>query len=85
MDRDTSKLEKIKAPFPRITYDDAIKFLKEKGFDDIEWGDDFGAPHETAIAEAYDKPVFITHFPVEIKAFYMKPHPKIQKLYYVQT
>ena len=44
-------LEKIKAPFPRITYDEAIEFLHEKGFDDIEWGDDFGAPHETAIAE----------------------------------
>jgi asparaginyl-tRNA synthetase len=75
LERDTSKLENIKAPFPRITYDDALTFLKEKGFDDIEWGDDFGAPHETAIAEAYDKPVFITHYPTELKAFYMKPDP----------
>ncbi|WP_188205994.1 asparagine--tRNA ligase [Alkalibacillus aidingensis] len=75
LDRDTSKLENIQAPFPRITYDDAIQFLKDQGFNDIDWGDDFGAPHETAIAEAYDKPVFITHFPVEIKAFYMKPDP----------
>ncbi|MBO9128212.1 asparagine--tRNA ligase [Bacillus sp. 165] len=73
--RDTSKLEQIKAPFPRITYDDAIKLLKEKGFDDIEWGEDFGAPHETAIAESYDKPVFITHYPAQIKSFYMKPDP----------
>lgn len=73
--RDTSKLENIKAPFPRITYDDAIKFLHEKGFDDIEWGDDFGAPHETAIAESYDKPVFITHYPTGIKPFYMQPAP----------
>ena len=48
--RDTSKLENIKAPFPGISYDDAIKFLHEQGFDDIQWGDDFGAPHETAIA-----------------------------------
>nr|MCX3330299.1 asparagine--tRNA ligase [Bacillus pacificus] len=56
--RDTSKLEQMQAPFPRITYDEALAFLKEKGFDDIEWGDDFGAPHETAIAESYDKPVF---------------------------
>lgn len=71
--RDTSKLEQIKAPFPRISYDDAIKFLHEKGFNDIEWGDDFGAPHETAIAEAYDKPVFITHYPTAIKPFYMQP------------
>ncbi|MGG0890632.1 asparagine--tRNA ligase [Cytobacillus horneckiae] len=73
--RDTTVLEKIKAPFPRITYDDAIKFLQEKGFDDIEWGDDFGAPHETAIAESYDKPVFITHYPTSLKPFYMQPDP----------
>jgi asparaginyl-tRNA synthetase len=71
--RDLSKLENIQAPFPRITYDDAIKLLHEKGFDDIEWGEDFGAPHETAIAESFDKPVFITHYPTKIKAFYMKP------------
>lgn len=75
LDRDISKLEQIKAPFPRITYDDAIKLLKEKGFEDIDWGDDFGAPHETAIAESFDKPVFITHYPTSIKAFYMKPDP----------
>lgn len=72
--RDISKLEQIQAPFPRITYDDAIEFLHGKGFD-IPWGDDFGAPHETAIAESYDKPVFITHYPAGIKAFYMKPDP----------
>jgi asparaginyl-tRNA synthetase len=71
--RDTSKLEKIVAPFPRIKYDDAIKFLHEKGFTEIKWGDDFGAPHETAIAEAYDKPVFITHYPTSLKPFYMQP------------
>ncbi|KGP93104.1 asparagine--tRNA ligase [Pontibacillus chungwhensis BH030062] len=76
LERDTEKLEKIQAPFPRITYDDAIQLLKEKGFDDIEWGEDFGAPHETAIAESYDKPVFITHYPLDIKAFYMKPDPE---------
>ncbi|MFD2925776.1 asparagine--tRNA ligase [Halobacillus naozhouensis] len=73
--RDTSVLEKIKAPFPRISYDEAIELLKEKGFEDIEWGEDFGAPHETAIAESYEKPVFITNYPAEIKAFYMKPDP----------
>ncbi|MFD2209083.1 asparagine--tRNA ligase [Virgibacillus halophilus] len=75
LDRDVSKLEKIQAPFPRISYDDAIALLKEKGFTDIEWGDDFGAPHETEIAESFDKPVFITNYPAEIKAFYMKPVP----------
>ena len=73
--RDTSKLEQIKAPFPRISYDDAITFLHNKGFDDIKWGDDFGSPHETAIAESYEKPVFITHYPTSIKPFYMQPDP----------
>ncbi|WP_379129314.1 asparagine--tRNA ligase [Paenibacillus sp. sgz500958] len=72
--RDISKLENIKAPFPRITYDDAIKFLNDNGHE-IAWGDDFGAPHETAIAEQNDKPVFITHYPASFKAFYMKPDP----------
>ncbi|MGO4888074.1 asparagine--tRNA ligase [Anaerobacillus sp. MEB173] len=74
LNRDTEKLEKIVAPFPRISYDDAIKFLQEKGHD-IKWGEDFGAPDETAIAESYEKPVFITNYPAEIKAFYMKPDP----------
>lgn len=74
LERDVTKLENITGSFPRITYDEAIEFLKGKGFD-IPWGDDFGAPHETAIAEAYDKPVFITHYPKDIKAFYMKPDP----------
>lgn len=73
LDRDTSKLEKVKAQLPRITYDEAIKLLHEKGFDDIEWGDDFGAPHESAIAEHYELPVFITHYPTKIKPFYMQP------------
>ncbi|WP_416826710.1 asparagine--tRNA ligase [Ectobacillus polymachus] len=73
--RDTTKLELIQAPFPRITYDDAIKLLHEKGFEDIQWGEDFGAPHETAIAESFNKPVFITHYPAKIKSFYMKPDP----------
>lgn len=75
LDRDVTKLEHIQAPFPRISYDDAIKLLHEKDFNDIQWGDDFGAPHETAIAEHYEKPVFITHYPVGIKPFYMQPHP----------
>jgi len=72
--RDISKLENIKAPFPRISYDDAIEYLHTQDFD-IPWGEDFGAPHETAIAERYDKPVFITNYPAGIKAFYMKPDP----------
>lgn len=74
--RDTSKLETVQAPFPRISYDEAIEFLHKEGFDDIQWGDDFGAPHETAIANHFDKPVFITCYPVGIKPFYMQPHPE---------
>jgi len=74
LERDVSKLEAIVPPFPRISYDEAIVFLKENGFD-IPWGEDFGAPHETAIAASYDKPVFITNYPTEIKSFYMKPDP----------
>ncbi|NMM69759.1 asparagine--tRNA ligase [Bacillus clausii] len=73
--RDVTKLEAIKAPFPRITYDEALDLLKEKGFDDILWGDDFGSPHETAIAEHFDKPVFITRYPRSLKPFYMQPAP----------
>ncbi|MXQ52365.1 asparagine--tRNA ligase [Shimazuella alba] len=72
--RDTSKLEKIKAPFPRITYDEAVDILQKAGVD-FTWGDDFGAPHETLLAEAFDRPLFITEYPTGIKAFYMKPNP----------
>lgn len=76
LERDTAKLEKVSTPFPRITYDDAVEFLIKEGFDDIEWGDDFGAPHETAIANHYDKPVFIINYPTKIKPFYMEPNPE---------
>ncbi|GAA0360256.1 asparaginyl-tRNA synthetase [Bacillus horti] len=74
LERDVEKLKNIQAPFPRITYDEAIKLLQEKGHE-IKWGDDFGAPDETAIADHFSKPVFITHYPKDIKAFYMKPDP----------
>lgn len=74
LERDVSALERVKAPFPRITYDDALELLKGIGMD-LPWGEDFGAPHETAIAEKFDRPVFITHYPASFKAFYMKPDP----------
>lgn len=74
--RDTTFLEKIETPFPRITYDEAVEWLQNNGFDDLQWGEDFGAPHETEIAKRFDKPVFITHYPTKIKAFYMQPDPK---------
>ena len=72
--RDTSSLEKVQGPFPRITYDEAVELLNREGME-FTWGEDFGAPHETKIAESFDRPVFITHYPTEIKAFYMKPDP----------
>jgi len=75
LERDVTKLEKVQGTFPRITYDEAVALLQSKGFA-FEWGEDFGAPHETAIAEQFAQPVFITHYPTAIKAFYMKPDPQ---------
>ncbi len=77
--RDISVLEKVDHPFPRITYDEAIDILKKKGFD-INWGDDFGGDEETGISEEFDRPVFVHHYPSEMKAFYMKPDPENEKL-----
>ena len=71
LERDTSKLENVKAPFPRVSYDDAAKLLKEKGLT-FEWGGDFGAPDETAISESFDRPVCVHRYPSKVKAFYMK-------------
>ena len=75
LERDTSRLEKVLPPFPRITYDEAIDLLKKQGHE-LNWGDDFGAPDETVIAESFDKPVFVEKYPAKVKAFYMKPDPE---------
>ena len=78
LDRDIEPLKKVVPPFPRITYDEAIEMLKKSGdpqLEKIEWGEDFGAPHETYISMQFEKPVFVTHFPTKIKAFYMQPDP----------
>jgi asparaginyl-tRNA synthetase len=77
LERDVSKLEKIVAPFPRLTYDEASKILLDhpdlKGTDlAFKPGEDFGAPHETAISNLYDRPVMVHRYPAAIKAFYMK-------------
>ncbi len=72
--RDIPALENAIAPFPRISYDEAIELLQNDGHS-IQWGEDFGAPHEAAIVEHYSRPVFIERFPTSIKAFYMKPDP----------
>ena len=78
--RDISKLEKIEAPFARITYDEAVKLLQEghaKGAleNNFEWGGDLGSPDETYISSQFDKPVMIHRYPAKIKAFYMEPDP----------
>lgn len=70
--RDLSKLEKIKTPFPRLTYDEAIELLNKNGYE-IQWGNDLGSPDETFLSNQFDKPVFITEYPAECKAFYMQP------------
>jgi asparaginyl-tRNA synthetase len=74
LERDTSKLESVRKPFPRITYDDAVKTLQAKGLS-IEWGGDFGGPDETALSEQHDRPVMVHRYPAAVKAFYMKPDP----------
>jgi asparaginyl-tRNA synthetase len=75
LERDTSKLQNVTAPFPRLSYDEAAKLLKEKGLP-FEWGGDFGAPDETAISENFDRPVCVHRYPSAVKAFYMKPDPE---------
>jgi asparaginyl-tRNA synthetase len=74
LERDVSKLETVQIPFPRITYDDAVKLLVEKGIQ-FEWGGDFGGPDETALSQHFDRPVMIHRYPGQVKAFYMKPDP----------
>jgi asparaginyl-tRNA synthetase len=75
LERDISKLESVQKPFPRITYDDAVKTLQARGLA-IEWGGDFGGPDETTLSEQYDRPVLVHRYPAAIKPFYMKPDPE---------
>jgi asparaginyl-tRNA synthetase len=75
LERDTAPLEKLKKPFPRISYDEAVEIIKENG-GDIEYGADFGAPDETILGEHFDKPVLVHRYPADIKAFYMRRDPE---------
>jgi asparaginyl-tRNA synthetase len=75
LERDTAKLENVKAPFPRLHYENAMKLLHEKG-SQTPLGSDFGGTDETLVAEAYDRPVVVHRFPSAIKAFYMAPDPE---------
>jgi asparaginyl-tRNA synthetase len=85
LERDTAMLEKVTPPFPRIAYDDALERIKkiQAGTDDpelkellkIEWGEDFGSPHETELTKQFDQPIFVYGYPTQVKAFYMEPWP----------
>jgi asparaginyl-tRNA synthetase len=85
LERDTTSLQRVIPPFPRISYDEALQILQQvrdetddpeqKELLAIEWGMDFGAPHETALTERFDKPVFVYGYPTQVKAFYMEPWP----------
>ena len=75
LERDTTKLANVQAPFPWLHYDDAIKLIQSKG-SQTQAGSDFGGTDETIIAESYDRPVVVHRFPAAIKAFYMEPDPE---------
>jgi asparaginyl-tRNA synthetase len=75
LERDLSKLESIKPPFPRMTYDDAVKILQAKG-SEIAWGGDFGGTDETLLGEDFDRPLMVDRYPAEVKAFYFEPDPE---------
>ncbi len=85
LERDTAMLKKAEPPFPRISYDEAVELIaqiraetenpEEKELLAFEWGSDFGAPHETALTEHFEKPVFVYGYPTQVKAFYMEPWP----------
>jgi asparaginyl-tRNA synthetase len=79
LERDTTKLESVQAPFPRISYDEAVARLKAKG-QPIEWGGDFGGPDETVLSSEFDRPVMVHRYPAAVKAFYMKPDPERAEL-----
>ena len=85
LERDTAALERVAPPFPRLSYDEALEMLRQirgEAVDEevkeqlrIEWGDDFGSPHETELTRRFDKPVFVYGYPTRAKAFYMEPWP----------
>ena len=79
LERDTTRLEAVRAPFPRIHYNDAVKKLHEAGLS-FEWGNDFGAPDETALSSQFEQPLFVTNYPAQVKAFYMEPDPADPRL-----
>jgi len=80
LERDLTKLEAIRKPFPRITYDEAAAILKDHPDSTFQYGDDLGAPDETILSLRHDRPVMVTHYPAAVKAFYMKREPGSDKV-----
>ena len=74
LERDLSKLEAVQAPFPRLSYDEAVKILQQHG-SEIQWGGDFGGTDETILTQQFDRPIMVDRYPSAIKAFYMQPDP----------
>src|SRR5580704_3236184 len=74
LERDISKLEAVQAPFPRLSYDEAVENLQERG-SEILWGSDFGGADETILTQQFERPIMVDRFPTAIKAFYMQPDP----------
>lgn len=74
LERDLAPLERVRAPFPRISYDDALRLLAGRGLH-VPWGEDLGGDEETALSQAFDRPVFVHRYPAQCKAFYMQPDP----------
>lgn len=72
--RDVEVLKRVRPPFPRMTYDEAVRWLNAHNHN-VTWGDDFGSPQETDLANAFDRPVFVEKYPTDQKAFYMQPDP----------
>ena len=79
LERDTTKLQSVKRPFPRISYDEAVEILKKNGVE-FEYGNDLGAADETIVSNQFDRPVMVHRYPSEVKAFYMKRDPENPKL-----
>ncbi len=79
IERDTAPLERIRAPFPRVHYNEAVRRLQEAG-QPFEWGGDLGGADETVLSQQFETPVFVTHYPAAVKAFYMEPDPDDPRL-----
>jgi len=75
LERDLAPLDRVRAPFPRISYDEAVAALAARGHP-VRWGEDFGGDEETVIGQLHDRPVFVHRYPAQCKAFYMQPDPE---------